>query len=183
LLCIVDELEDARLDADGLHTSASDAIDQHLSRRRAAEAERRRVEAQARARARRAAEAQVESRRTEAKASVRAEAPPVAPRPARVPASEALPGAWQEWPCDLQALRRLLGDEDLARRVEQPLSTDVECNLPPAIWHLMAVLELRNRGGDAHPLAIRAAIAGNGCGYSLTGEAIAGVIAVAHGNP
>jgi hypothetical protein len=84
----------------------------------------------------------------------------------------------QDWPCDLDALRRLLGDEDLARRVEQPLSTDVKCDVPPAIWHLMAVLEWRKRGSHAHPLAIRAAIVQNGCGYSLTGDAIAAVLAV-----
>ena len=53
--------------------------------------------------------------------------------------------------------------------------------MPPAIWHLMAVLELRRRGGEAHPLAIRAAIVTN-CGYGLTGEAVAGALAVARGN-
>jgi hypothetical protein len=42
----------------------------------------------------------------------------------------------------------------------------------------MAVLEWRKRGGDAHPNAVRAAIVMNGCGYSLTGEAIAAVLAV-----
>jgi hypothetical protein len=86
----------------------------------------------------------------------------------------------QDWPCDLEALRRLLGDDELARRVEEPLGTDVECDVPAAIWHVMAVVELRRRGGSAHPLAIRAAIVGR-CGYSLTGEAIASVLAVAGG--
>jgi hypothetical protein len=42
-------------------------------------------------------------------------------------------------------------------------------------------LELRRRGGSAHPLAVRAAIVGR-CGYSLTDEAIAGVIEVAGGS-
>jgi len=67
------------------------------------------------------------------------------------------------------------------RRLEQPLNTDVECDVPPAIWHIMAVLEWRRRGGDANPLAIRAAIVQNGCGYSLTGDPIAGALAVAGG--
>jgi hypothetical protein len=87
----------------------------------------------------------------------------------------------REWPCDVQALRRLLGDDELARRVEQSLTSDVECDVPPAIWHLIAVLERRRRGGDPHPLAIRAAIVGR-CGYSLTGEAIGAVFAMADGS-
>ena len=83
-----------------------------------------------------------------------------------------------EWPRDLGTLRRLLGDEELARRVEQPLSTDVECDVPVAVWHLMAVLEARRRGGNPHPMAVRAGIVAR-CGYTLTREAIAGVLAVA----
>ncbi len=42
----------------------------------------------------------------------------------------------------------------------------------------MAVLEWRQRGSNAHPQAVRAAIV-HRCGYSLTGDAIAGVLAVA----
>jgi hypothetical protein len=101
--------------------------------------------------------------------------------PARSRAAKLMPEDEDEWPCDLEALRRLLGDDELAQRVEQPLITDVECDVPPAIWHLMAVLELRRRGGSAHPLAIRAAIVGR-YGYSLTGHAVAGVLAVAGGS-
>jgi hypothetical protein len=91
---------------------------------------------------------------------------------------EALTDEEEDWPSDLDALRRLLGDEELARRVEQPLPTDVECNVPPAIWHLMAVLEARKRGDDPHPMAVRVGIVAR-CGYTLTREAIAGVLAVA----
>lgn len=87
------------------------------------------------------------------------------------------------WPTDPEALRRLLDDEELARRLEQPLSTDVVCDVEPAIWHLMAVLEWRERGGDAHPMAVRAAIVMNGCGYRLTGDAIAAVLVVARNPP
>jgi hypothetical protein len=138
------------------------------------ELERRQIEAQASDRARRAAEDHLERRLAEAQARVPADAHGVPPR--------SVTEGEQDWPCDLDALRRLLGDQDLARQLEQPLSTDVECDVPPAIWHLMAVLELRRRGRGAHPLAIRAAIVRN-CGYSLTGEAIAGVLAVARDTP
>jgi hypothetical protein len=89
------------------------------------------------------------------------------------------PALQETWPSDLNTLRRLLDDENLSQRLEQPLSTDVECDVPAAVWHLMAVLEWRKRGEDAHPLAIRASIVLSGCGYSLTGAAIAGAIAVA----
>ena len=71
LLCVVDELEHARLDADGLHTAAGDALDKALERRRAAEAERERRMAEAEARdrdRRRALEAERERRRAEAPA-------------------------------------------------------------------------------------------------------------------
>jgi hypothetical protein len=43
--------------------------------------------------------------------------------------------------------------------------------------------ELRKRGDDAHPLTIRAAIGANGCGYRLTGEAIAGGRGTARNTP
>jgi hypothetical protein len=76
LLCVVDELEHARLNADdGIHTPASDALDKALDRRRAADAEleRRLIEAEARARdQRRAYEAERERWRAE---------PPAYPRP------------------------------------------------------------------------------------------------------
>jgi len=182
LLCAVAELEHARLDADGLHTPVSDAVDRELERRRAAELERRRV-----------AEAEQERRRREAQARVQAiqttehqpELAPTAHSPSdlRPPARSAVPNALSDndpkWPTDLDGLRRLLDDEDLARRLEQPLGTDVACDVEPAIWHLMAVLEWRKRGGDAHPMAVRAAIVMNRCGYSLTGDAIAAVLALA----
>lgn len=144
LLCVVDELEHARLDQTGLHTPASDRIDHERERRRAADAER--------------------ERRLQAEAQVSAMVPP--PRD-------------ESWPSNLNALRGLLDDDELARRLEQPLSTDVECDVPPAVWHLMAVLEWRKRGEDAHPQAIRASIVLCGCGYSLTGAAVAGAIAAA----
>lgn len=176
LLCAVDELDHARLDADGLHTPASDALDKALDLRRAAEAERERriQEAQARARERsRADEAEREPWRPE-QAYPRPPAPSVAPQLMRGSVID----ADQDWPSDIEALRQLLGDDELARRVEQPLPTDVDCDVEPAIWHLMAVLERRRRGDNPHPLAVRAAIVAS-CGYSLTGEAIAGVFAVA----
>ena len=50
LLCVVDELKHVRLDADGLHTAAGDALDKALERRRAAEAERKRRMAEAESR-------------------------------------------------------------------------------------------------------------------------------------
>ena len=100
------------------------------------------------------------------------------PWPAAGAAIEVMANEEQDWPRDLDALRRLLGDDELARRVEQPLPTDVECEVTPAIWHLMAVLESRRRGDNPHPMAVRAAIV-RGCGYSLTGEAVAGVLAAA----
>jgi hypothetical protein len=171
LLCVVAELDDARLDGDGLHTAVSDGVDQELERRRALEAdlERQRRDAEARVRALQATERQ----------------PPATPSPSdlRPPTRPAVRNALVDsdlrWPTDLQALRRLLDDEDLARRLEEPLSTDVMCDVESAIWHLMAVLEWRKRGGDAHPMAVRAAIVMNGCGYTLTGDAIAAVLAVA----
>jgi hypothetical protein len=179
LLCVVDELERARLDENGLHTPASDRIDQERARRRAAAAEReRRVQAEARARARLAAQA-VE------RAGARAAAPSSdypAPTPIQLPAeaSAMIPPPRDEgWPPNLDALRALLDDDELAQRLEQPLSTDLECDVSPAVWHLMAVLEWRKRGEDAHPQAIRASIVLCGCGYRLTGAAIAGAIAVA----
>lgn len=182
LLCVVDTLEDARLDADGLHTPASDALDKALDRRRAAEAElaRRRMEAEARARdRRRVRERELERLRAESVGFGRPEAPPNVPAwPGRSRAIEALADEEQDWPSDLDALRGLLGDEELTRHVEQPLPTDVECNVPPAIWHLMAVLEARKRGDNPHPMAVRAAIVAR-CGYTLTREAIAGVLAAA----
>jgi hypothetical protein len=95
-----------------------------------------------------------------------------APRSAADPREE-------DWPRDLKALRRLLGDDDLAQQLEQPLSTDVECGLPAPVWHLMAVLEFRKRDHAAHPLLIRAVLTGNGCSVLLTGEAVAGVLDVA----
>lgn len=179
LLCVVDELEHARLDQHGLHTPASDRIDQERERRRVAEAEReRRLQAEAQARARRAAQ---DAERAGARAAPRAPKHPVPPGILPPTQASALvpPPRDESWPSDLNALRRLLDDDDLARRLEQPLSTDVECDVPPAVWHLMAVLEWRKRGGDAHPQAIRASIVLSGCGYSLTGAAVAGAIAVA----
>jgi hypothetical protein len=182
LLCVVDTLEEARLDADGLHTRAGDALEKALDRRRAAEAElaRRLKEAEARARDReRARMAEFERRRAEPAPYRGAEALPTVPQwPARSRAVEVLADEDQEWPTDLEALRRLLGDDELARRVEEPLPTDVECDVPPAIWHLMAVLEAQRRGDNPHPMAVRAAIVAR-CGYALTREAIAGVLAVA----
>ena len=180
VLCVVEGLEHARLDADGLHTPASDALDEALERRKAAEAERERrlAEAEARTQERRhALEAERERRRAEAPAYPRLSpagvAPPREHRPIRVIANDE-----PEWPHSLDALRRLLGDDELARRVERPLSTDVECDVPAAIWHLMAVLEARRRGGNPHPMAVRAGIVAR-CGYTLTREAVAGVLAVA----
>jgi hypothetical protein len=188
LLCVVAELEHARLDADGLHTPVSDAVDQELERRRAAEA--------AEAERRRAAEAELERRRRDAEARANAihtpqrqlQPPPTADFPSDLrPPRSAVPNVLADddpkWPTDLEALRQLLGDEDLARRLEQPLSTDVACDVEPAIWHVMAVLEWRKRGSDAHPKAIRATIVMNGCGYSLTGGAIAAVLALARNHP
>jgi hypothetical protein len=182
LLCVVDTLEDARLDADGLHTPASDALDKAFDRRRAAEAEleRRLMEADARARDhRRAREDELEQSRAVPLGFRRPEAPQsVPPWPTRSRAIDALADEEQDWPSGLEALRRLLGDKELARRLEQPLPTDVECDVPPAIWHLMAVLEARKRGDSPHPMAVRAAIVRR-CGYALTREAIAGVLALA----
>jgi len=179
LLCVVDELEHARLDHDGLHTPASDRIDEERERRRVAEAEReRRLEAEAQTRARRGAE-DAERARARATALARSHAGPPRAETTFETLATILPPRDESWPCDLNVLRRVLDDEDLARRLEQPLSTDVECDVPAPVWHLMAVLEWRKRGEDAHPLAIRAAIVLNGCGYRLTGEAVAGAIAVA----
>ena len=161
LLCVVDQLEHARLDAGGLHTPASDALDKAVDRRRAAEAEleRRLREAEARAQdRRRAQEAERDRWRVQSPADVRAYPPTVVPWPARRPVIEVRAEEAEEWPLDLEALRRLLGEDELAQRVEQPLSTDVECDVPAAVWHLMAVLESRRRGDNPHPMAVRAAI-------------------------
>ena len=179
MLCVVDELEHARLDQNGLHTRASDRIDQERERRRAAEAEReRRLQAEAQARARRAAQ---NAERAVAHAAAPVSDHPVPPRiqpPTQVSAMIPPPRD-ESWPSDLNALRALLDDGERARRLEQPLSTDVKCDVQPPVWHLMAVLEWRKRGEDAHPQAIRASIVLSGCGYGLTGAAIAGAIAVA----
>lgn len=103
------------------------------------------------------------------------------PQPSRHQIAQLAVGEDQQaWPTDLPNLRRLLNDDSLARRLEQPLSTDVECVVPCAIWHLIAILEWRRRGGKAHPLAIRAVVVDTcRAGYQLTGEAIAGVLAAA----
>jgi hypothetical protein len=180
LLCVVDELEHARLDADGLHTPAGDALDKALERRRAAEVERERRMAEAEARdrdRRRALEAERERRRVEAPAYPRLPTSSVAPQPERG-RIRVIADDEPDWPRDLGTLRRLIGDDELARRVEQPLSTDVECDVPVAVWHLMAVLEARRRGGNPHPMAVRAGIVAR-CGYALTREAIASVLAIA----
>jgi len=196
LLCLVDELERARLDADGLHTPVSDVVDRELERRRAAEAaesQRRRAAEAAESERRRAAEVEFERGWREAREQGRTlrapehqnELSPTAHsssdlrRPPGSAVLSALGDKDLKWPTNLEGLRRLLDDADLARRLEQPLSTDVACDVEPAIWHLMAVLEWRKRGGDAHPMAVRAAIVMNRCGYSLTGDAIAAVLALA----
>lgn len=142
----------------------------------AEELERRKTEVQAFDAARRAADAQLWRRLAEARARDAARTGSGPPAPTSGARARDLLGE-PDWPCDVDALRRLLGDDDLARRLEQPLSTDVECDVSPPIWHLMAVLELGRRGGEAHPLAIRAAIV-TSCGYRLTGEAIAAVLRV-----
>jgi len=142
--------------------------------------EQRPTEDQAVDPARRAADGELWRRLAEARARDAARTGSRLPAPTRGRARALFGEDQPDWPCDLDALRRLLGDADLARRLEQPLATDVECDVPPAIWHLMAVLELRRRGGEAHPQAIRAAIVPS-CGYRLTGEAIEGVLAVARG--
>jgi hypothetical protein len=198
LLCIVDELDHVRLTADGLHTPASDAIDKELARREAAEEQRRLVEEAAAAELRRrAATARAAAERSATEPS-RSEAPVLQPWLARLPLQQdaqhgfatpiparvsaprsAADPREEDWPHDLEALRRLLGDDDLAQQLDQSLSTDVECGLPAAVWHLMAVLEFRKREYAAHPLLIRAVLTGNGCSVLLTGEAVAGVLDVA----
>jgi hypothetical protein len=172
VLCVVQALEHARLDADGLHTPASDALDHAAERRRAALAElaRRRQQTQ------RAAQQHAERERRHAAT------PPPMPLP-MLPERSARPVSRQhespqEWPREVDRLRQLLGDEPLARRLEQPLHTDVACDVPVAVWHLIAVLEARQRPDTPHPLAVRAAIVAR-CGYQLTGDAIAGVLALA----
>ena len=194
LLCIVDELDHVRLTADGLHTPASDAIDKEVARREAAEEQRRLAEE--------AAAAQLRRRRATARAAAERNATEPCHSDAWVPEPNAArlllqhdqrgpAPAWvsaprpaanrreEDWPHDLKALRHLLGDDELARQVEQPLSTDVECGVPTAVWHLMAVLEFRKRDSAAHPLLIRAVLTINGCSVRLTGEAVAGVLDVA----
>jgi len=81
---------------------------------------------------------------------------PALPQPTPGSVVRALPDDEERWPRDLEALRRRLGGQELERRVEPPPSTDVEYDVPLAIWHLMTVLEWRRRGSYAHPLAIRA---------------------------
>ena len=191
-------LDECRLGRDGIETPAvgadvlaaprlaaerdaqASAAAAEVTRASVEELERRQAEVQAFERARRAANAQLDRRLAEERARHAAQPGAVSPAPSRGRPKDPLSEGEVDWPCDRDALRRLLDDPNLARRLEQPLSTDVECEVPPAIWHLMAVLELRRRGGDAHPLAIRAAIV-RSCGYRLTGDAIAGVLAVARG--
>jgi hypothetical protein len=190
-------LEKCRLGRDGIETPAVGAgvlAARRLAAEREAqgaaaaaevesarEFERREAEAEAADGTRRAADAEFWRRLAEARARDAARTGSRPPAPTVGRARDLLGEGEQDWPCDVDALRRLLGDDELARRVEQPLSTDVECDVPPAIWHLMAVLELRRRGGAAHPQAIRAAIVAR-CGYRLTGEAIAAVLRVARGS-
>jgi len=191
-------LEKCRLGRDGIETLAVDAgvlAAPRLAAQRAAQlsarasevasgqeeqGERRETDALALERARRAANAQLDRRLTEERERERAHTGSTSPVPSHGRLAGLLGEGERDWPRDLEALRRLLGDANLARRLEEPLSTDVECDVPPAVWHLMAALELRRRGGEAHPLAIRAAIVAS-CGYRLSGEAIAGVLAVARG--
>jgi hypothetical protein len=193
LLCAVDDLDRVRLAEDGLHTEASDAVDRELARRHAAEA--RRAAAEARLAKQRATEAEAARRKAAESDRERAEIAArraLHPRPTErikalgphEPHAQPIPepGTPQQihterdWPSDLATLRLLLGDEDLARRLERPLSTDAPCDLPAAEWHLMAALEFRKRGDGAHPAAIRAVLTCNGCGFTLTREAIAGVM-------
>ena len=177
-------LEKCRLGRDGIETPAVGAgvlAAPRLAAERDAELERRQSEVQAFERARLAANAQLDRRLAEERERDAAQTGSVPRAPLLGQALDRLGEGERDWPCDLDSLRRLLGDADLARRLEQPLSTDVECDVPPAIWHLIAVLELRRRGGEAHPMAIRAAIVSS-CGYRLTGAAIDGVLAVARGS-
>jgi hypothetical protein len=181
VLCIVDEIDTARLDAEGLHTPTSDAIAKELQRRRVREVEleQRRIEAEAAAAARLTVGERMPLDRRRHRDDVHVTMPSDdAPTGSDRWKSDGLVGATRDWPRDPQALRLLLGDDELARRLEQPLSSDVKCDVPSAIWHLMVALELRKRGGVAHPLAIRAEIATQGCGYTLTRDAIVGVIDV-----
>jgi hypothetical protein len=86
----------------------------------------------------------------------------------------------QDAPRDLPSLRALLDDQNLARQLEQPLATDVECGQPAAVWHLVAALEFRKRNYTAHPLLVRAVLTGNGCSVRLTKEALEPVLAIAN---
>jgi hypothetical protein len=196
LLCVVDDLENARLDGGGLHAPASDVCDKALARRRAAEAVRRRAAAN---RAAAAAKDQVRRSTESARTTMTGQAPiaePATQRPLHAgPAGSRLeqngaastagkaPSALshqfeQDWPRDPSALRALLGDENLARQLERPLPSDVQCGQPAAIWHLMAALEYRKRNCTAHPLLIRAVLTVNGCSVRLTREAVEPVLAI-----
>lgn len=180
LLCFVDSLEHARLDGEGMHTPVSEAIDEEMAREQAREDELlRRWKEEDRTRTLREAETQRAAPGPERPPSSHAFAPMPTHELTHEPAVSGSSPYEDAWPSHLDALRRLLGDESLAQRLEQPLSTDVECDVPPAVWHLMAVLEWRRRGGDAHPHAVRASIVQHGCGYRLTGAAVAGILAVA----
>jgi hypothetical protein len=109
----------------------------------------------------------------------------VSPEPAAATQVAIVPDEDRNWPRELVALRQRLGDGELTRRLEQPLSTDVDCGVPAPIWHLMAVLEWRRHGETAHPMAIRAAIIASHNhtrGHALTREAIAGVLNVVRGS-
>lgn len=197
-LCIVDDLDKARLDATGLHTSASDRIDVALARLKATEEARRKAGEQRAADAARQ-QAKIEAQRATAAAQQEARRARFAAEEQRrrdsisnslMSAAAARPAEtdrWQEharqsptrdWPTDLSALRTLLGDPALAQQLEQPLATDVHCDQPAAVWHLMAALEYRKRNYAAHPLAIRAVLTGNGCSVLLTKEAIESVLAI-----
>ncbi len=178
LLCVIDQLDNARLDQHGVHTPASDHADQEIERRRKAEAERQRqIEEAQKAVARHAAEEATRWQTLTAARTHRTTTPKIECLTATqepIPARQS-----SHWPLNAAKLRQLLDDPDLAQRLENPLPTDVACDVPPAIWHMMAVLEWRRRGGNAHPHAVRATIVLQGCGYGLTGAAVAGAIDVA----
>lgn len=196
VLCIVDYLDNARLDATGLHTPASDSTDAALARLKAAEEVRRKAAEKRAAQAARerakieevraTAAAQQEASRARFAAEQHRRRDSISNSHTSAVARPAVTERWQEhawqppardWPTDLPALKTLLGNPDLAQQLEQPLATDVDCGQPAAVWHLMAALEYRKRNYAAHPLAIRAVLTGNGCSVLLTREAIEPVLA------
>ena len=162
MLCVVDELEHARLDADGL-TSCRRRLDEELERRRAAEAEHERCGWRKPRRA--TANVAVPKRPNASGGELSAPAYPrlptssVAPRPERGPI-RVIADDEPDWPRDVGIAAAAARRRGARAPVSgSRLSTDVACDVPVAIWRAHGCAGgATERAGDPPPMAVRAGI-------------------------